>query len=261
MGEQVLVGWAAMIAAGLLVGASGCARGTTPEGVDENLMGSGGGGGSGSGESLGGSGGGSEPLSGGGGSGGSACDIPEVCNGIDDDCDGKADEDIAGLGSPCNTGLLGVCIEGVSGCDGGESFCSATIAPTDEVCDGLDNDCDGETDEDNPGSGGSCDTGELGPCAAGIVVCAAGALACMPSAFPQAEVCGDLLDNDCNGQVDEGCNAGPPLCAHDPCTPGDKLDPLCDPCVNAVCVIDKTCCKSAWDVFCVGTAQVHCACP
>ena len=80
-------------------------------------------------------------------------DIKEVCNGVDDDCDGYVDEvdtDPASIG--CNT--TGVCaakewITVYCGID--KNFCDYSEVPDYEVeetmCDGLDNDCDGLVDE------------------------------------------------------------------------------------------------------------------
>ena len=76
----------------------------------------------------------------------------EVCNGLDDDCDGTSDEDWPTKNQACTVGR-GVCVRnGVFTCDvanpGGPVVCNATQGTgTAEVCDLLDNDCDGDTDE------------------------------------------------------------------------------------------------------------------
>ena len=80
----------------------------------------------------------------------------EVCNGLDDDCDGAVDDDcacITGAVRPCYTGPtgtldLGVCVGGIETCEAGAwSSCVGQVLPTDEVCDSVDDDCDGEVDE------------------------------------------------------------------------------------------------------------------
>ncbi|MHB8875120.1 MAG: CHAP domain-containing protein [Myxococcaceae bacterium] len=53
----------------------------------------------------------------------------------------------------------------------------------------------------------ACDTGELGPCAAGLLRCVDGGFACPAVTRPSAEVC-DGEDNDCNGAADEGLGCG-----------------------------------------------------
>ena len=72
-------------------------------------------------------------------------------------------------------------------------------------CDGVDEDGDGEIDEDHLTE--ACNTGLAGICAAGELVCREGAAECVPGVQPgqQEEICDDDLDNNCNGQVDEGC--------------------------------------------------------
>ncbi len=74
----------------------------------------------------------------------------EVCDGLDNDCDGETDNNIPGVGSDCRiTSLKGVCADGVLACEEAELFCKQINYPSAEVCDGLDNDCDGETDPPN----------------------------------------------------------------------------------------------------------------
>lgn len=71
----------------------------------------------------------------------------ESCNNWDDNCDGSIDGLTAPCGAPENTGL-GLCVIGTSSCSAGVwSECAGEISPATEVCDGEDNDCDGETDE------------------------------------------------------------------------------------------------------------------
>jgi len=75
----------------------------------------------------------------------------EVCNGIDDDCDGEIDPGCActeGDSRPCGSDV-GVCMEGMQlcGADGMWGTCDGGTEASAEVCDGYDDDCDGATDE------------------------------------------------------------------------------------------------------------------
>ncbi len=83
------------------------------------------------------------------------CDAPvpaaERCDGADDDCDGQTDEGF-GVAEPCPG--QGVCPNGVFECaPDGSTRCSTMPGGSNdrssaEICDGLDDDCDGATDEE-----------------------------------------------------------------------------------------------------------------
>ncbi len=146
-----------------------------------------------------------------------ACDYGQVpyyeaketlCDGRDNDCDGKADNGLAAPAtSPC--GAKGVCSGGTPLCSDGIWTCDwASLAKSgyeafEQTCDGKDNDCDGQTDETPSPIG--CKA--KGVCAHGVALtCTEGKGTCDYSfvlAYEATETLCDGKDNDCDGVTDE----------------------------------------------------------
>ncbi len=137
----------------------------------------------------------------------------ELCNGLDDDCDGGTDEGNPGGGVSCGSDT-GSCEAGRTLCSGGTLVCDGGRGPSVELCNTLDDDCDGSTDEGNPGGGMTCGSTDVGLCDLGREVCEAGTLVCRGATDPRDERC-DGLDNDCDGTVDEGNPEGGLACGDD----------------------------------------------
>ena len=182
---------------------------------------------------------------------------PEVCNGKDDDCDGKVDEDFTS--SPCGMSL-GECKPGMTQCVAGKVVCGGGTAPTNEICNGLDDDCDGMRD----GMSDSCYTFPTGCtkdpvkgwvcqgfCSPGVMLCSAQQTAggwtgvwgpCQGQIGPEKEICNGQ-DDDCDGTVDENaeCPAGT-QCLNGQCVTacgtGEFICPKGQLCKDGWCVKD-----------------------
>jgi hypothetical protein len=160
----------------------------------------------------------------------------EVCgNAVDDDCNGLVDdacgECTAGMMRSCYTGPAGtagtgICRNGTQTCNASRMWggCSGEVRPmAAEVCGNMmDDNCNGMVDEMcgvcTPGMMRTCYTGPAGT--AGVGICRNGSQTCdatrnWPAACAgevrpaAAEVCGNMMDDNCNGMVDEGCMMAP----------------------------------------------------
>ena len=178
----------------------------------------------------------------------------ESCNGLDDDCNGVTDilpatkvcSKSAWLpvgsqkacvanayctqqGESCNPGkglcqtLIGTCT-GVASCSGGAEVCSSVQTPKIEACNGEDDDCDGNADEDfawtDPLAGGKVAVGGacgLGPCSGGTVACETLLSAvCTTEKNKKSDACNGL-DDDCDGVTDDGSCEDGSACTTDVC--------------------------------------------
>jgi Putative metal-binding motif len=133
----------------------------------------------------------------------------EVCNGKDDDCDQKVDEDVseAPIGTACSNGGPGVCsAPGKQVCSAGAIVCNAPPPmPSAELCDGVDNDCNNKVDEAFADKGKACTAGTGDCVGTGIFECDPtdpSKLRC--AAMAKAKTCGD----SCAPQPTSECSAG-----------------------------------------------------
>jgi hypothetical protein len=144
---------------------------------------------------------------------------PELCNNLDDNCDGTADDGNPEGGALC-AAAVGVCVSGRRNCVTGAlscqcpagftlesagargDFCVPMGTTLTEQCNGLDDDCDGSIDEMDPEGGGTCGT-DVGACTFGTEHCRGGVIVCEGGTGPTAELC-DGVDNDCNPATADG---------------------------------------------------------
>jgi hypothetical protein len=175
---------------------------------------------------------------------------------LDEDCDGQIDENFEcqeGQEFPCYTGPANTrnkspCKDGKQTCgnDGKFGACMDERRPVAESCanEGMDDDCDGMQD-DVPRRGTSCSSasGAMGACKTNATwQCQAGSEVCRNGQMAMEVCAGNNLDEDCDGNVDEGFDLQ-----------SDEMN--CGSCGNR-CGPGATCCSGA----CVSTASSNSNC-
>ncbi len=150
---------------------------------------------------------------------------PEVCNGIDDDCDGVVDNAPIDVEMPCGKSDVGACAYGTTQCVRGSLVCVGAIEPAKEACDdinGIDDDCDGVIDNNAAVIGMACGTDDAGACADGTLQCVSGSIVCVSTKVPVPETCNNI-DDDCDGVVDNNTTDAGGACGQSsifPCSLG-----------------------------------------
>lgn len=139
----------------------------------------------------------------------------EICDGIDNDCNSKTDEGLSlGHSHPDNTcsDLPGICSYAQQVCINSEWTCVNPVGYGQEVCDGIDNNCDGRKDANDPnlvmsgtlfGYDGPIETVNVGECRGYAKKCVNGHEVKDGQILPEKEICGNNKDDDCDGLTDE----------------------------------------------------------
>ena len=180
----------------------------------------------------------------------------EVCDGFDNNCNGIIDDGDPGGGARCDTGLPGRCATGVEHCDRGQFLCRSVDDPVAEVCNGLDDNCNGRIDEGVTNLCGECGQAPTEVCDGEDNDCdgltdegvqnACGGCGPVPR-----EVC-DGRDNDCDGLTDEGLLNDCGECGPTPTEVCDGADNDCDGLVDEEVANDCGGCGPAPTEVCDG---------
>jgi MYXO-CTERM domain-containing protein len=143
----------------------------------------------------------------------------------------------SGAGVQCQTGQQGVCAFGITSCSQGAVSCDPIEKPSPEVCNGVDDNCDGQVDNGAtcPEPGDQCVNGKcVAPCGSLEFQCPQAGTQCDPAS-------GLCVDPKCVGVTcpsDQICIAG--QCG--------------TPCTNVVCPHGQTCLGNECLDLCVGVA-------
>ena len=168
----------------------------------------------------------------------------------------------SGAGATCTTSNKGICALGVTHCTSGTLACQQLYQSTTEVCNGLDDDCDGAID-----NGATCGGG---------LVCWNGACVphCQQSEFPCANndqcdaVSGLCIDPSCTGvtcPAEQICKKGTCGAACDgiTCPHGEvcRLGNCLDPCAAVTCTSGMVCSQGFCVPGCASCDGLQCASP
>jgi streptogramin lyase len=190
----------------------------------------------------------------------------EVCDYLDNDCDGIVDEGVKNICGDCR---------------------EEADLPTEIIGNNIDDDCDGKIDEDeNNPDGDNCDGRMHQPCytgpigTGGVGICRGGFrdckwdpnLAiwgnwgeCIGMILPIAEICGNNIDDNCDGIIDENCQTRECL---DEEICGNNIDDNCDDYIDENCsydvvreeCLDEEICNNGFDDNCDGNIDENCSC-
>jgi hypothetical protein len=175
----------------------------------------------------------------------------EVCNGIDDDCDGAIDEGVC----TCDPGWVmcgGVCVDvlfDALNCGACDLACAAGQTCERGICiAGVPCTTDRDCDDGDPAT---------------VDWCVAGACTHDATCVPTVEICNGL-DDDCDGVVDNGVHCDPTCTSDADCDDGDPA--TTDLCVAGYCTHGTTCVPAVEicngiDDDCDGVVDEGCPCP
>jgi hypothetical protein len=169
----------------------------------------------------------------------------EICNSRDDDCNGIIDDNISGTGAGCSTSMPGACQAGSMQCGPDGLYCASLKQGSLELCNGVDDNCDGIVDNgqlccpDNIKNGSESDADCGGAC---LEKCPSGKLCNIPSDCTsgvcsldkcQDPACDDDVKNGSESDVDCGAMCPAKCLLGQSCK--SNPDCLSGTCMNEVC--------------------------